>query len=171
MHARNLLRSRTAWALGAAVAAAALVRADARSVIPELAATPVTVSNPIVNPALMHEVDNPAESPFAIRVNPTQGATASFVVPAGKRLVITSVSGFAYSTTVMSVTVFAMAGTAGGNHVVPFGQITGGVSYITQGSMMLVADPGSTVYFTLDDSNYADEGGVNIDVYGYFTSY
>ena len=171
MHARDLLKSRTAWALGAAAAAVALVRADARSVVPELASTPVTVSNPLGNPALIHEVDNPAENPFAIRVYPSVSQYTSFVVPAGKRLVITSISGYALSTTVQDVLVSAKFGATNFARVVPFGTVVNGLSYLSQPNVTLVADPGTTVYFSVDDSNPSDNGGVNIDVFGYYTSY
>ena len=171
MQANDLFRSRLAYALAGTVAVAALARADARSVTPELASTPVTVSNPISRPALTHEVDNPAEFPFATRVYPTPNQVATFIVPAGKRLVITSVSGYAGSTTVLDITVEATFDTTSYSRVIPFGTVVGGISYLSQPAATLVADPGTTVYFVVDDSNSSDGAGVNIDVFGYYTSY
>ncbi len=125
---------------------------------------PVTVANAIAN----HDLDNAARQPFGIRVFPSPKTFSTFVVPAGKRLVIQQISAFSFgSTTVEDVAVYTTTSGTGTALVVPYTVNNHGVVYAMQ-AVTDYADPGSTVTIAIDDANQNDTAGHNVDIHGYY---
>ena len=125
---------------------------------------PVTVANTITN----HDLDNAARQPFGIRVFPSSSSAATFVVPAGKRLVIQQISAFSNgSTTVEDVAVYTTISGTGTALIVPFTVNNHGIVYATQ-SVTDYADAGTLVQVIIDDTNPNDMAGLNVDIHGYY---
>jgi len=136
----------------------------------QAAAALVSVTNTAANPVPTKAADNPALNSFGTRLYPNVRDYASFIVPAGKYLVIDSVSGFITgSNTALDVTLFATTAGTGVARIIPF-RVGGPIQYLENANVRLVADPGSTVIVFVTDSNYNDSGGVNIDIYGYYVN-
>jgi len=155
---------------GCACAVVALVLSPQAHAI---AAAFVSVTNTSANPVPISAVDERVTRPYGTRVYPNVRSYASITVPADKRLVITSVTGFnngngSLSDIEVSVT---SSGTAMGQRF-PFGapQSATSLRYLQSQGAFLVADAGSTVYFFANDADYNDSAGVNVDVKGYYTA-
>ncbi|CAM3882470.1 hypothetical protein [Roseateles saccharophilus] len=134
------------------------------------AAALVQVTNTALNPVITKAADNPARSAFATRVFPTVRSASSFVVPAGKYLVINSVTGFNNGTTAYAIAVDTSSGGTYGEQQIPFAIATrpGSWTYLQGVPVNIVADPGTTVYISVGDSDFNDSAGVNVDVRGYY---
>jgi hypothetical protein len=133
----------------------------------------VTVVNTSANPVAVASIDDRVAHPFGQRVFPNVRAYATIAVPAGKRLVITGVSGFNNGNgSASDLEVDVVSGGVGNAQRIPFGAAASATAlhYLMNENVFLVADPGSTVYFFIDDSNFDDSAGVNIDVHGYYAS-
>lgn len=128
----------------------------------------VTVVNTAANPVAVASVDPRVAQPFAARVYPNVYSYDSIDVPAGKKLVITSVTGFNNGNGSISDVEIGAAGS--GAQRIPFMAPSTPTSlrYLASQNVFLVADAGSTVYLAVSDSNPADYAGVNIDVRGYY---
>jgi hypothetical protein len=151
-------------ALGASVVFGLALSPQARAVASAL----VTITNTAANPVPTRNVDNRAQNAFATRLYPNASADASFTVPAGKYLVIDSVSAFVYgSTTVVDLGVYTTTNGIGAGALMPFAINNHGVNFASA-NFNLVADPGTTVTVLVDDTNYADSAGMNVDIRGYF---
>ena len=166
------LQTMRPYLIGAA-GACALLALGLSQQVHAVAAAFVSVTNTSANPVAVSSVDERVTRPFGMRVYPNVRTYASFTVPADKRLVITSMSGFnngngSLSDIEVSVTA---AGTVMAQRF-PFGAPQSALSlrYLQSQGAFLVADAGSTVYFFANDSNYDDSAGVNIDVKGYYTA-
>jgi hypothetical protein len=135
--------------------------------------TPVTdvlVTNGPSKPVHNSDIDNPGRTPFSVRVYPSAATAASFVVPAGKRLVITDVAAFSYdSTTVDDVAIYSTINGLGGARTIPFTVNNHGMVY-ADASIMDFADPGTTVSVAIDDANDTDNAGMNVDIKGYYVA-
>jgi hypothetical protein len=132
----------------------------------------VTVVNTSANPVAVASVDDRVTQAFGFRTFPNVRQYSSVTVPAGKRMVITSITGFAYGGTETDLEVGVVTNGTGNAQRVPFAapQSATALHYLSDENMFVVADPGSTVYFFIDDSDYNDGAGINIDVHGYYTS-
>ncbi len=133
----------------------------------------VTVVNTSANPVTVASVDDRVAQPAVFRVYPNVRAYATFVVPAGKRLVITSVSGWNNGNgSASGIDIDLVSNNLGNTQTIPFGAAQSATSlrHLMNENVFLVADPGSTVYFTVTDSDYNDSAGINIDVHGYYVS-
>jgi len=133
----------------------------------------VTVVNTGANPVAVASVDPRVAQPFGMRVFPNVRQYATFVVPAGKKLVITSVTGFNNGNgSVADLEVDVASNGVGSAMRIPFmaPQSTTSLRYLAAHEVFLVADAGSTVYFSVTDSNFDDSAGVNIDVHGYYVA-
>ena len=158
--------------IGVASACAVLAIGLSRPV-QAVASALVTVVNTSANPVPVTSVDDRTAQAFGQRVFPSVHGTASIVVPAGKRLVITGVTGFNNgngSISDLEVDLFS-SGQINATRI-PFGTTasTTFLRFLQNYNVYMVADPGTTVYFFIDDSDPNDFAGVNIDVHGYWTS-
>ena len=166
------LQTMRPYLIGAAGACAVLALGLSQQVH-AVAAAFVSVTNTSANPVPVSSVDERVTRAFGMRVFPSVFAYATIVVPADKRLVITSVSGFNNGNGSLSdIEVGVYTGGTGQSQRFPFGAAQGGTAlrYLQSQNVFMVADAGSTVYFFADDSNPADSAGVNIDVKGYYTA-
>lgn len=140
---------------------------------PQTASTSVTVTNPLSKPVPERDFDNPARQPFQYTLSPNSGAsssaTASYQVPAGKRLVIEYYSaqltqypsgGYAY----MYLTTTVHGNTAYYKVIPPLASTTP-LNQLTR----LYADPGSMVTAQVTQSNGSSSGGIVI-LSGYFVN-
>lgn len=135
------------------------------------AAALVNVTNTFANPVPTRQSDNPAFLAWGTRVFPGGGSVATIPVPADKYLVIVDVSGFAYSTKVDDVSVDLTSHGAINERRFAFQlpALVGGVAHAS-GATFLVADPGSTVYVTVNSTIPNDPGGMNVDLHGYYVN-
>ncbi|MEO5685763.1 MAG: hypothetical protein ABIR54_00235 [Burkholderiaceae bacterium] len=166
------LQTMRPYLIGAAGACAVLALGLSQQVH-AVAAAFVSVTNTSANPVPISSVDERVTRPFGTRTFPNVRAYSSFTVPADKRLVITSVSGFNNGNGSLSdIEVSVAAGGVGVAQRFPFGaqQSVNALRYLQSESVFLVADPGSTVYFFANDSDFNDSAGVNVDVKGYYTA-
>jgi len=135
-----------------------------------VAAAWVTVTNTTANPVAVTPVDNAVLNPFGQRVFPNVRQPDTITVPAGKKLVITGVSGFNNSNG--SAYALEIGVTSNGQSsalAIPFNTTPSGYwRYLSTQPVFMVADPGTTVNFFIDDSDHNDFAGVNIDVRGYY---
>ncbi|MEP6501800.1 MAG: hypothetical protein ABJD97_00590 [Betaproteobacteria bacterium] len=138
-----------------------------------VAAALVSVTNTAANPVPVTTVDDRVAHAFGTRVFPSVNLPATLIVPAGKRLIITSISGFNNGNgSASDLEVGVVFGGAGVAQRLPFGAPQSGTAlrYLLNENVFLVADPGTTVYFFINDSDPNDFAGINIDVHGYFAS-
>ena len=166
------LQTMRPYLIGAAGACAALTLGLSQQVH-AVAAAFVSVTNTSANPVATTSVDERVTRPFGTRVFPNVRAFATLVVPADKRLVITSVTGFNNGNGSLSdVEVNVVSAGVGMAQRIAFGAAQSGTSlrYLQSQAIFLSADAGSTVYFFCDDSDFNDSAGVNIDVKGYYTA-
>jgi len=137
----------------------------------------VKVINPASNPVPVIDVDNPARQPFQQPFNfsfdHTQGTNGqSFIVPAGKRLIIEFVSGsvaLERGAVVDVVVTTTVDGIEGGHHLIPtsMGPAWGlPLSYLISTAMHVYADPGTKVQFSITD-NLTGNGGSWGTISGY----
>ncbi len=160
------------YLIGAAGACAVLALGLSQQVH-AVAAALVSVTNTSSNPVPVTTVDDRVAHAFGTRVYPNVRAYASLVVPAGKRLVIDGVSGFNNGNgSASDLEIGVMSGGAGIAQRLPFGapQSATALRYLLNENVFLVADPGSTVYFFINDADYNDSAGINIDVHGYYVA-
>jgi len=152
-------------------AAPAQVAAPATTTPP----TPVTIKNGLGNPGHVSDLNKPAHKPFSKRLDITFGGGAgngTFVVPAGKLLVITYVStnvGVFTGANALCDLATTYAGSEVESHL-PLsnnGVILGQQVYSSSSPMTVYADPGSTVTLAFLDSDSAHSGGAIVGVYGY----
>lgn len=138
---------------------------------------PVRIMNTFSQPVPVSDVDNPARQPFQQLFNfsfdHTQGTNGqSFVVPAGKRLVIEFVSAaiaLEMGLVVDAVVTTTVGGIAGGHHLIPtsMGPAWGfPLSYLISKDIRVYADPGTTVGFSITD-NLTGNGGAWGTISGY----
>jgi len=138
-----------------------------------IAAAFVSVTNTSANPVPITAVDERVTRAYGTRVFPDVRAYKSITVPADKRLIITSVTGFNNGNGSLSdIEVVVTANGTGMAQRFPFGgpQSSTSIRYLQSQSAFLVADAGSTVYFFANDSDFNDSAGVNVDVKGYYTA-
>jgi hypothetical protein len=138
-----------------------------------VAAALVTVTNTSANPVPVTNVDDQILHAFGTRVFPNVRDPVTITVPANKRLVINSITGFNNGNgSAIDLEVGVVSGGAGSALRIPFGapQSASALRFLLNQNVLLVADPGSTVYFYIDDSDYNDYAGINIDVHGYYAS-
>jgi len=159
----QVLRPYLLGALGLAPVIA-IVSPEVRSA----AAALVLVTNTSANPVPTKAADNAAFTAWGTRLFPNVRNYASFTVPAGKYLVINDISGFNNGTTAQDMTIYVTSNGASLAKAIPFTQQSRGLWYLDNSPVFLVADPGSTVYATINDSNLNDGAGINIDIHGYY---
>ena len=158
--------------IGAASACAVLAIGMSRPVQAVNAAL-VNVTNTSANRVPVASVDDRTLQPFGMRVFPSVRNYASIAVPADKRLVITGVTGFNNGDGSISDLEVDMTSSGVGNATrIPFMPTASStfLRFLQNYNMYMVADPGTTVYVFIDDSNINDFAGVNIDLHGYWTS-
>ena len=158
--------------IGTAAACAVLALGLSRPV-QAINAALVSVTNTGANPVPVASVDDRVAHPFAQRVFPNVRSYATLTVPAGKKLVIDSVTGFNNGNGSASDLEVDLVSNGAGNALrIAFGAAQSATSqrYLLDTKVFLVADPGSTVYFFIGDSDFNDSAGVNIDVHGYYVS-
>ncbi len=134
------------------------------------AAALVSVTNTFTNPVPTRGADNPAFQGFGTRLFPSARNISTIVVPAGKYLVLTDISGFHNGTTAYGVSIDVQSSGQIQEQKFPFDNFTYGLRYLRDGHTFLVADPGSTVYVYVDDLNDNDTAGINVDLHGYYVS-
>jgi hypothetical protein len=133
----------------------------------------VTVVNTSANPVPVSAVDDRTRQAFGQRVFPSVHGSATIVVPAGKRFVLTGVTGFNNGDGSISDLEIDLTTNGSVNATrIPFAPTASAtfLRFLQNYNVSMVADPGTTVYFFIDDSNANDFAGVNIDVHGYWTS-
>ena len=133
----------------------------------------VTVTNTSANPVPVTSTDERIPQAFGFRTFPNVRQSSTFVVPAGKRMVITSVTGFNNGNGSASDLEVDLTTNGGGNaQRIPFqaAQSAASLRYLSNANVYLVADPGTTVYFFIDDADFNDTAGINIDVHGYYVA-
>ena len=149
---------RLAGTISLAVLAIALVtgRGQSTTSLPETAATAVTVTNPVANPVRTRAADNPAFQPVQFRTyieipDATSSAAKSvYTVPAGKRLVIQTLSMYRTGTVTsgQSVQVFIDASFEGAYVSVALPSVPAtGTDPGTTLTAPCYADPGTSVEF------------------------
>jgi hypothetical protein len=156
-----------------AVGACAVLALGLSQEVHAVAAALVSVTNTSANPVPVTSVDDRVAHAFGTRVFPNVNAPAMITVPAGRRLVIESVTGFNNGNgSALDVEVSVTSGGVGTALRVPFGapQVAGGLRYLLNQNVFLVAEPGTTVYFFINDTDNNDHAGINIDVHGYYAS-
>ncbi len=156
--------------IGIASACAVLALGLSREVH-AVASALVTVVNTGANPVPVSSVDDRAAHAYGQRVFPSVHGTASIVVPADKRLVITEVTGFNNGDgSISDLEVDLISGGQVNATRIPFGTTASStfLRFLQNYNVTMVADPGTTVYFFIDDANPSDFAGVNIDVHGYW---
>ena len=133
----------------------------------------VTVTNTSANPVPVSPIEDRTSQAFGQRVFPSVHNYAMIAVPAGKRLVITGVTGFNNGDgSISDLEVDATTNGQGNATRIPF-QTTASstfLRFLQNYNVYMVADPGSTVYVFIDDSNQNDFAGVNIDIHGYWVN-
>jgi hypothetical protein len=134
-------------------------------------ATLVQVSNTAANPVPTVATDNPASQPFQTRVFPSANQFVSFQVPAGKRLVITDIQAFAFgnSSTLTDLELFSSTQGGSAGLLLPFGTNRNGLLFAGR-QVTVFADPGTTVFVGVDDTNSQDNAGINVDIHGYYVN-
>jgi len=160
------------YLIGIASACAVLAVGLSREVH-AVASALVTVVNTSANPIPVTHVDDRVTQPIGFRTFPNVRSFSTYVVPAGKRFVITSVSGFNNGNgSASDLEVDLVTNGTGNAQRIPFGapQSANALRYLLNENVFLVADPGTTVYFFISDSDFNDSAGINIDVHGYFVS-
>jgi hypothetical protein len=135
-----------------------------------IAAALVQVANTAANPVPTKQADHFALHAWGQRVFPSPSFASKIQVPADRYLVIDSVSGFAFSATVLAVGVNVVTNGVVVAQDVAFDPARSGESYLKPNSIHVVADPGSTVTITVEDAVFNDPGGINIDLGGYFVT-
>lgn len=166
------LRTMRPYLIGAAGACAVLALGLSQQVH-AVAAALVSVTNTSANPVPVSAVDERVTRPFGTRVFPNVRTYASFTVPADKRLIITSVTGFNNGNgSLTDIEVDVISNGTGVAQRFPFGSAQSGpaLRYLQSHNTFMVADAGSTVYFFADDADFNDSAGVNVDVKGYYTA-
>lgn len=131
----------------------------------------VTVVNTSANPVAVASVDERTTQPFGFRTFPNVRQSSTVTVPAGKRMVITSVSGFNNGNgSASDLEVDLVTNGAGNAQRIPFSapQSATALRYLANENVFLVADAGTTVHFFISDSDFNDSAGINIDVHGYY---
>lgn len=160
------------YLIGVAIACAVFALGLSQPVHAVVAAL-VSVTNTSANPVPVTSIDDRVSNAFGTRVFPNVRAFASLIVPAGKRLVISGVSGFNNGNgSATDVEVIVTTSGAGSAQRIPFGapQSSTALRYLLNENVFLVADPGTTVYFFINDNDFNDSAGINIDVHGYYVS-
>ena len=160
------------YLIGIASACAVLAVGLSREVH-AVASALVTVVNTSANPIPVTHVDDRVTQAVGFRTFPNVRTSSTYVVPAGKRFVITSVSGFNNGNgSASDLEVDVVTNGVGNAQRLPFGATQSATSlrYLLNENVFLVADPGSTVYFSIDDSDFNDSAGINIDVHGYLVA-
>jgi len=160
------------YLIGVAIACAVFALGLSQPVHAVVAAL-VSITNTSANPVPVTSVDDRVTNAFGMRVYPNVRNYASFSVPAGKRLVISGISGFNNGNgSVTDVEVFVISNGNGSAQRLPFGapQSSTALRYLLNENVFLVADPGTTVYFFINDNDFNDSAGINIDVHGYYAS-
>src|SRR6516225_474973 len=158
---KNLVRTLFIGAVGMAAGGLVVMAPQVHAI----AAALVQVTNTATNPVLTKRVDDPALHAWGTRVYPGYpNYVASFTVPADKYTVIDRLSGFAYSNSVIDVSVYVVTNGVIVGYEVQFSQSRGGPSYLPPNNIRLVADPGSTVTVTVDSTISPDLGGMNVDI-------
>ncbi len=151
-------------AIGAAGAAAVFVILASPQVHAVSAAVLVNVMNTAANPVPTRQAD--ITNSFAVRLFPTSNSPATFTVPAGKYLVVTSVNGFSFGGTAPDVELDGVVNGAYAGIRFPFNRPNSSAnSYLQNTNTQYVIDPGTTAYLYLGSN---DNGGYNIDIKGYF---
>ena len=133
----------------------------------------VTVTNTSANPVPVAGIDDRTAQAFGTRLFPSVRNYATIAVPAGKRLVITGVTGFNNGNGSIGDLEVDMTSNGMGNATrIPFNPTasTNFLRFLQNYNVFMVADPGSTVYLFIDDADINDTAGVNIDLHGYWTS-
>jgi hypothetical protein len=156
-------------ALGASLVLGLALSRDVRGA----AAALVQVTNTALSPVITKAADNPARSAFAMRLFPSVRAASTFTVPAGKYMVITSVTGFNNGTSAYAIAIDASTGGSYGEQQVPFAleKRPGSWTYLQAVPVHRVADPGTVVYVSVEDSDFNDSAGINVDITGYYVDY
>ena len=160
------------YLIGIASACAVLAVGLSREVH-AVASALVTIVNTSANPVPVAAVDDRVTQAFGFRTFPNVRAYSTVVVPAGKRMVITSVSGFNNGNGSASDLEIDLVSSGQGNaHRISFAapQSSTSLRYLSNSNVFLVADPGTTVYFFISDSDFNDSAGINIDVHGYYVA-
>ncbi len=153
--------------------ACAVLAVGLSSEVHAVASALVTVVNTSANPIPVTHVDDRVTQAVGFRTFPNVRTSSTYVVPAGKRFVITSVSGFNNGNgSASDLEVDVVSNGTGNAQRIPFGAAQSATSlrYLLNENVFLVADPGSTVYFSIDDSDFNDSAGINIDVHGYLAA-
>jgi len=162
----NAIRPVALGAIGASLVVGLALSPQAQAVVSAL----VTIANTAANPVPTKDVDSRARNAFATRLFPSVSSASQIVVPAGKYLVIDSVTAFSFgSTTVEDVGVYTTTNGVGAGALIPFTFNNHGISYAT-GTFAIVADPGSTVTIAIDDASQTDTAGINVDLRGYYVT-
>jgi hypothetical protein len=159
--------------LAGAVGACAVLALGLSQQVHAVAAALVSVTNTSANPVPVSSVDERVTRAFGTRTFPNARQYSSFTVPADKRLVITSVTGFNNGNGSLSdIEVSVTSGGTGMAQRFAFGaqQSVNALRYLQNENTFLVADAGSTVYFFANDADLNDSAGVNVDVKGYYTA-
>ncbi len=133
----------------------------------------VTIVNTSANPVPVAAVDDRVTQAFGFRTFPNARQVSTVTVPAGKRMVITSVTGFNNGNgSASDVEVDLTSNGQVNAHRISFAapQSATALRYLSNSNVFLVADPGTTVYFSIDDSDFNDSAGINIDVHGYYVA-
>ncbi len=156
-----------------AVSACAVLAVGLSREVHAVASALVTVVNTSANPIPVTHVDDRVTQAFGFRTFPNVRAFSTVVVPAGKRMVITSVSGFNNGNgSASDLEVDLVSNGVGNAQRVAFAAPQSGTAlrYLVNENVFLVADAGTTVYFFISDSDFNDSAGINIDVHGYYTA-
>ena len=133
----------------------------------------VTIVNTSANPVPVAAVDDRVTQAFGFRTFPNVRQVSTVTVPAGKRMVITSVTGFNNGNgSASDVEVDLTSNGQVNAHRISFAapQSATALHYLSNSNVFLVADPGTTVYFSINDSDFNDSAGINIDVHGYYVA-
>lgn len=133
----------------------------------------VTVVNTSANPIPVASTDDRIPQAFGFRTFPNVRQTSTVTVPAGKRMVITGISGFNNGNgSASDVEVDVMTNGTVNAQRVAFSapQSATALRYLANANVFLVADPGTTVFFSITDSDFNDSAGINIDVHGYYVA-
>ena len=155
------------------VSACAVLAVGLSREVHAVASALVTVVNTSANPVAVSAIDDRVTQAFGFRTFPNVRQSSTVTVPAGKRMVITSVTGFNNGNgSASDLELDVVTNGAGNAQRVPFQApaTANNLRYLADQHVMLVADPGSTVYFFINDSDFNDFAGINIDVHGYYTS-
>ena len=158
------------YLIGIAGACAVLALGLSREVH-AVASALVTVVNTSANPIPVTHVDERVTQAFGFRTFPNVRASSTVTVPAGKRMVITGVSGFNNGNgSASDLEVDVVTNGVGNAQRIPFAtsQSATALRYLANENVFLVADPGTTVFFFISDSDFNDSAGINIDVHGYY---